>query len=168
MEYIEFRNNKYHAKEGEVEIDNITFFDSRRNHAGLGGTHISFEIGQFNIEWVSNFYYGSLSSGTAIINFKNIYIRSYQGINSTQLFVDILNKYADANNIDKDAIIVNLANKLAYFRESIGRNFYAKFGNQIHWNDPRYLKPSLPLEEFEEDIDFIALKKLGDIKASNK
>ncbi|MDR0231746.1 MAG: hypothetical protein LBI82_06460 [Dysgonamonadaceae bacterium] len=114
MEYIEKRGDIYFAKQGDVEIDNKTTFQSRCNFQGVSGAKVRFTINSFEIEWYSNFGYGSWSSSFVSVKYKSMQIRHYPNIDTTTKFVNILNEYVCIQGEEKDKIIVELANVIAH------------------------------------------------------
>jgi hypothetical protein len=136
MEYIEKRDGLFYACKGEVKVDNVKIFDSRRNYKGVFGAEVCINVGNYHIEWFSNFGYGSASVGRVYINFKRIFITSIDNIWTTQEFVDILNDYSDPNNIDKDDIILELANKTAHYRKILREPAWKYFGNSAKYTEP--------------------------------
>lgn len=163
MEYILKEGNQFKACIGEVSIDRVRTFHSRINFKGLGDEHVSVEVGDFQIEWLSNFGYGSWSFGSAIINFKGIFIRDVKDVTSTSDFVNILNFYSNLPENEKDNIIIELANALAHFRET-NPSGYNSFGN-----NPRYLKPLKSFDELPEGINKEVIRKLNSMdKMLNK
>lgn len=148
MEYIEKIGSCYFAREGDVEIDNVKFFDSRRNYDGISGPYICIQVNDYALEWYSNFYYGSMEFSYATLSFKGIFIRTYGPVSSTQAFVDLLNRYTDASKEVKDDIILELANRLAHFRKKAGwpkNSTFLKFRS-------KFFEPTIEFDKLPHDI----------------
>jgi hypothetical protein len=122
MEYIEKIGQKYYARVGAVEIDQVKYFDSRVNYNGWGGRIVKIPIGDFELEWHSNFGFGSWSGGSCHVVFKGIFVRLHPKILTTEQYVNILNKYASIDSFEKDIILLELANMLAYYRKELDRD----------------------------------------------
>ena len=114
MEYIEKKGDIFYAKKGEVKIDNVIIFNSRRNVHGAQGSPLTFTINGYSIQWHSNFGYGSWSNSYVEIKYKGLEIRHYSNIDTTKGFVDILNKYVCIQEEEKEEIMIELANIITY------------------------------------------------------
>lgn len=164
MYYIEKSDNIFTAKSGNIELDNIKFYDSRENYIGVRGKPVRISVGDFCLEWISNFGYGASNHSAVYVSFKKIFIKAHGSINSTVKFVNLLNYYADKNNIEKENLIVELANLVAYFREAAGVTSRYAYGN-----DSIYLKPFMEIDNWPVDeVDRIALEKINKMFANKK
>lgn len=161
MEYIEKRDSVFYAVSGnELKIDNVNIFDSRINYHGFNGTQLCIAVGDFAIEWISNFGYGSWSMGAAYVNFNGIFIKVYNGINTTEAFVNILNKYLNLTERGKDDLIIDLANRLAHFREISKHNMVSSINNKPSYSNPKFLRPTKKIDELTPGIDTDIMAKL--------
>lgn len=153
MEYIKKQQGRFFAIEGDnITIDNISIFDSRCNYSGVKGLQPTVHIDDYKITWASNFGYGSWASSYVFVDFKNVLIRQYTDINTTQQFVDLLNHYVENGESEKSEIIVELAQRLIYFRELAGSNIYF-FGSKAS------IPANTEFENLTSPLDHRALKK---------
>lgn len=164
MHYIEKSNNTFIARIGNVKLDNTKYYDSRENYKGVYGNPVRIEVGDFCLEWISNFGFGSSTHSAVYVSFKNIYIKAHTNIKSTEKYAELLNHYSNEQNINKDDLIIELASLVAHFRESAG-----VISRYAYGNDSIYLKPLRELESYPEDeVDRKALKKINKTFANTK
>jgi hypothetical protein len=75
------------------------------SNTGINGwARQSIELNYLNIDWISNFSYEDTTQGfppTVDVFFKGKKIKSFQNINTTKKFVNILNHYTNPSNVIK-------------------------------------------------------------------
>jgi hypothetical protein len=160
-EYIEKIDNLFYARIGEVTIDNVKYFDSRVNYKGWGGPDVFVNIGDFSLQWDSNFGFGSFSSGGCSVVFKGIYVRNHADVWLTSQFVELLNTYSVIAESQKDDIILGLANMLAYYRVELEKGL-----NII--NNWTYYRPKKELDILTNVRDSSNLGRLKKIMSENE
>jgi hypothetical protein len=146
MEYIKKTKTKFLVLKSNalVQVNNSNLYESRVNYQGWGGKDCTVWINEFSIEWLTNFGFGSWNKGTVYISFRKIFIREINNVNSTKRFVELLNQVLNITENEKDKIIVELAERLAIFRELSEHNH---MNTIFPSNNPKFLKPNVSIEE---------------------
>ena len=133
MEYIKKDNNRFHALSGDnITINGINIFDSRVNHKGASGNAVKVIVNKFTLAWYSNFSYGSWEFGEVHLIYEGIIIKYIRNIDTTQKFVDLLNKYINYTQSDLEDLILGLANAVQAFRHATNKVYISTQFNEAN------------------------------------